>query len=162
MRRQPTLSASVTSPGVDAALPPTLGALPTATVAPNGLVPTTGPSPDDRAPESPDIEETSVRRVLNAYAHAHDRLDALAASALGPGVDRPALSQVFDSLSSQRVTLNRCNITVAGERATAQCAGGIEYIPRVGDPSPQSRNIDWTFDLNRSSGEWRISGLAAK
>ena len=100
--------------------------------------------------------------MLNAYAHAYDRLDALAASALWPGVDRPALSRVFDAVSSQRVTLTRCDITIAGERATAQCAGGIEFIPRVGDPRPQSRNIDWTFDLNRSSGEWRISGLTTK
>ncbi len=108
------------------------------------------------------VEATSVRRVLNAYAHAYDRLDALAASALWPGVDRPALSRVFDSVSSQRVTLTRCDITISGERATAQCAGVIEFIPRVGDPSPQSRNIDWTFDLNRSSGQWGISALTTK
>jgi hypothetical protein len=147
---------------IDAALPRAAGTLPSTAAAPGGIVPATGPSPDERAADPADLEETSVRKLVNAYAHAYDRLDAVAVSALWPNVDRQALSSVFDSVSSQRVTLDNCDITVTGERATAQCAGGIDFIPRVGDPRPQSRNIDWTFDLRRSSGQWRIAEVNAK
>ena len=81
------------------------------------------------------VEATSVRRVLNAYAHAYDWLDALAASALWPGVDRPALSRVFDSVSSQRVTLTRCDITIAASAPRRNAPASSNSSPASATPA---------------------------
>jgi hypothetical protein len=60
------------------------------------------------------------------------------------------------------VSFDRCEITVDGERATAQCDGAIECVRRVGDSTPHSRSTSWAFAFDRTAGAWRISKVTAR
>ena len=99
--------------------------------------------------------ETLVRGVLNQYAAAYNRLDAGAAQRVWPGVNRAALSRAFEGLSSQRVSLGNCAVSVTGAAARAQCAGSTTWSPRVG-AGERTEDRRWTFNLARSGSEWRI------
>lgn len=78
------------------------------------------------------------------------------------GWDTRALTRAFSTLSRQNVSFDRCEITVDGARATAQCDGAIEYVRRVGDSTPHSRTTSWAFALDRAAGTWRISNVTAR
>jgi hypothetical protein len=112
----------------------------------------------------------AIRELLDAYRESYDRLDALSAARLWPGVDTAALSRAFSTLSSQQVDFDSCKLDVdqglpAGghyQRATAVCSGSVTYTRRVGNASPQSRSLAWTFDLDRTSGRWLIRRVVAK
>ena len=71
----------------------------------------------------------AVRAVLNKYAAAYSHLDAAAAQAVWPAVNRPALSRAFEGLASQRVSLERCDIDVNAATARATCAGSATWSP---------------------------------
>jgi hypothetical protein len=70
-------------------------------------------------------------------------------------VDRRALERAFDSLASQRVTLNICEVGVDGQRARANCSGRATWTPKVGGGT-QTQARQWTFDLRRADGGWQI------
>ena len=100
----------------------------------NGLVPATGPWPDDRAPNRPTSRKPRFAECSTPTLTPTIGWTRSPPPRSGPASTGPRCPG-FDSLSSQRVTLNRCNITVAGERATAQCAGGIEIFPASATPA---------------------------
>jgi len=112
----------------------------------------------------------AIRELLDAYRESYDRLDALSTARLWPGVDTAALSRAFSTLSSQQVDFDSCKLDLdqglsAGghyQRATALCSGSLTYTRRVGNASPQSRSLAWTFDLDRTSGRWLIRRVVAK
>ena len=105
---------------------------------------------------------TRIQAVLDAYKRAYERFDVLAVAILWPGVDTRALSRAFSTVSRQNVAFDRCDISVTGTHATANCDGVIEYVRSVGDAAPQSRSTSWTFALNHSAGGWRIATIAAR
>jgi len=113
---------------------------------------------------------TAIRQLLDAYRESYDRLDAVSAARLWPGVDTAALSRAFSTLASQQVEFDSCSLDVnqglpSGAhytKATAVCTGSVRYVRRVGNPAPQSRALAWTFELDRSSGRWLISAVKAK
>jgi hypothetical protein len=112
----------------------------------------------------------AIRKLLDAYRESYDRLDALSAARLWPGVDTAALSRAFSTLSSQAIEFDSCTLDLDGglpaaarfQQATALCRGSVTYVRRVGNASPQSRALAWTFELDRSSGRWLIRRVVAK
>ena len=97
-----------------------------------------------------------MRAVLTKYAAAYSHLDAAAAQAVWPGVNRPALSRAFDGLASQRVTLDRCNIDLSAATARATCAGSATWSPKIGNGGPRTEIRTWSFQLAKAGADWQI------
>jgi hypothetical protein len=143
--------------------------LPPSTAAPLPTVPATPPStppekpaPGERERLTAANDQRAIRTILDAYRVAYEQRDTLAAARLWPGLDTRALTRAFSTLSSHRLTFDRCDVAVMGMQARADCDGTITYTPRVGDTQTQSRSMSWTFALDRSSGQWRISDVNAR
>jgi hypothetical protein len=105
---------------------------------------------------SPQAEENRVRSVLKRYEAAYSALDANAASTVWPGVDRRALTSAFQALSSQSVSLGRCDVRLTGDAAQADCKGTARWQPKVGS-GPQTAPRQWRFDLRNAGGDWVIT-----
>jgi hypothetical protein len=105
---------------------------------------------------SPQADENQVRATLHRYQAAYSALDAAAASAVWPGVDRRALASAFGALSSQTVSLGRCDVRVSGGTAQAECKGTARWEPKVG-AGPQSASRYWRFDLKNTGTDWIIT-----
>lgn len=101
-------------------------------------------------------EEQLVRRLLDEYAGALERLDVQAAKSVYPNVDGKALKRAFEQVSAQRLTLQACGITISGSTANARCQGSAAYHPKVGSRSVQIASGEWTFDLSKTDTDWRI------
>jgi hypothetical protein len=52
-------------------------------------------------------------------------------------------------------------MSILGARATARCVGQIKYVQRVGDQVARTRNIEWSFALERRSDRWQIAQVNA-
>jgi hypothetical protein len=141
---------------------------PPATAAPPPVPPieasslgtTVGESVATRAPQLPATadnagEERAIRSVLNRYEAAYNRLDAAAAGAVRPSVDRQALARAFDGLASQTVKLGTCEVKVAGALAQAACTGTARWTPKIGGQT-QSAARHWRFDLKKAGADWII------
>jgi hypothetical protein len=114
------------------------------------------PAPPEPAPAALPDERERIRAVLSRYEAAYTRLDARAAHAVWPGVDRGALARAFSALESQRLHLGNCDVAVDGGSARAECAGTATWTPKVGSGRTESRR--WAFDLKNASGAWQIVG----
>jgi hypothetical protein len=101
-------------------------------------------------------DERAVRATLAHYESAYSRLDAAAAGAVWPAVDRRALARAFEGLQSQTVSLGRCEVVMNGATARAECTGSARWTPRVGG-GPQSAPRQWRFDLRNERGGWVIT-----
>ena len=113
-------------------------------------------------PEPKPVDESLiVRSVLNKYERAYSSLDAGAASAVWPGVDRAALARAFQGLASQRVSLKACDVVVDGAAARAQCSGTATWIPKVGGGARTAAR-QWEFELRKRDGEWEIERAVAR
>jgi hypothetical protein len=166
---------------VDAPLPP--APAPPKAETPDKPLPTVAPPPDNEAPlqasAAPTVkgpappasyriepisvsprtaseEEELVRRLLDEYTGAFERLDVRATKALYPSVDGKALQRAFEQIESQRVTFEDCGITISGSTANARCRGSATYQPRIGTRRVQIALREWTFDLSKQDTSWRI------
>lgn len=108
---------------------------------------------------SPSSEEATIRRVLNDFQSAYNRLDATGTKRVWPTVDTTALSRVFQSLSSQHLELANCQIAVNGEAANATCDGHARIVPRDKDKGPRVESKMWVFDLSKSVDRWGVNAL---
>jgi hypothetical protein len=162
----PPASVPVELPASAATPPPPLRAFIPDPSASNALRPeappprTETPAPVARDAAAPATEpavrdETVVRSVLERYESAYSNLDATAASAVWPAVDRGALARAFDGLASQRVSLGNCDISVNGSSARATCAGSASWRPKVGGGS-HTESRRWNFELRKAGDNWRI------
>ena len=113
------------------------------------------------APAGREAESAEIRQLLGRYETAYNRLDAMAASSLWPGVDRTALDRAFKGLISQRVSLGLCDITVVGDIGGASCSGKARWEPRVGG-GLQTADRYWTFNLRKGSEGWRIEQIRVR
>lgn len=104
-------------------------------------------------------DEEKIREILDRYATAYSQLDAAAASAIFPGLDRRALTRAFDGLASQKVALGACDVRVAIESAIVDCAGSATWTPKIGGGS-RTEPRRWQFRLRNTSGDWQM--VAAK
>ena len=80
----------------------------------------------------------------------------------GPASTRPAVTRAFNTLSTERMTFDRCEITITGDRAIAQCAGTHRIHPQRRRTPPAVAEDRLDFRLSRSSGQWRISGVNSR
>jgi hypothetical protein len=108
------------------------------------------------SPQASESEEDRVRQLIDQYAGALERFDVGAAQAVWPTVDGKALKRAFGQLSSQRLTLQSCGITISGSTANARCRGSATYQPRIGARDVQTASIDWAFALSKQDAAWRI------
>jgi hypothetical protein len=113
------------------------------------------PARDVGVPAS-STEDGAVRGVLNKYAAAYSRLDASAAQEVWPAVNRSALERAFDSLASQQLLLDHCNVDVRGATARATCAGSTTWSPKIGNSSRRTEARNWTFQLAKAGSAWQI------
>lgn len=111
--------------------------------------------PSAPEPSPPRDESSVVRAVLERYEHAYSSLDAVAASAVWPGVNKDALSRAFDGLSSQRVSLGSCDVAIDGPAARATCSGSATWEPKVGG-GVHTAPRRWNFELRKSGDDWQI------
>jgi hypothetical protein len=126
-----------------------------ADIATSPVVPAAKPEP------KPADESAIVRGVLSRYERAYSSLDASAASAVWPGVDRAALAHAFQGLTSQRVSLKSCDVTVNGIAARAQCSGTATWVPKVGGGARTAART-WDFELRKVDGDWTIERAIAR
>ena len=103
-------------------------------------------------------DETLVRRLLDEYAGAFERLDVSATKAVWPSVNDKALERAYGQLASQRLNLQGCGITISGSTANARCQGSATYQPRIGKRAVVTSR-EWTFDLSKKDAAWRIDAL---
>lgn len=123
---------------------------PTPTVAP----PT---APEARPAAVVRNDEAGVRRTIEAYRSAFDRLDAAAASAVVPSLDAKALARAFNGLASQRLDFERCDVAVDASTARATCVGRAASVPKVGSSKPRVDPRRWSFALERRGDQWHIT-----
>lgn len=101
-------------------------------------------------------QQQLVRRLLQDYVSAFERLDVHAAKAVWPTVDDKALRHAFEQLEAQHLTFDSCGITIEGAGANARCQGEATYRVRVGSRAPRSSPREWIFNLARAETGWRI------
>jgi hypothetical protein len=147
---QPTVASSVSLDG--------LPVIPLSTERVSYVLARTGGAPAASARRA----EEQVQEVIDSYREYCERLDAASAATLWRGVDTRALSRAFSSLSSQTLAFDRCDIDVSGARASALCTGSLSYVRRIGDQTPQSRRLSWSFDLEQTADRWMISSVTAR
>lgn len=112
--------------------------------------------PPAAAPKSEPVDEArTVRSALSRYEAAYSQLDAAAAGAVWPRVNRRELARAFDSLQSQRISLGDCDVKVKGATAVADCVGSATWTPKVGGGT-RTQPRAWTFELSKEEGSWLI------
>jgi hypothetical protein len=77
-------------------------------------------------------------------------------------VDQRALARAFDSLASQSVSFDDCQIDVQGVTANASCRGRASYVGKVGSSTPRSEPRTWRFELKREGDTWKIEHAEAR
>ena len=102
-----------------------------------------------------------VRAALRRYQTAYERLDARMAHDVWPTVDRAALARAFDSLESQTLRFDDCDVQLRGATATATCRGSARYVPKVGSREPRVESRVWSFTLRRFATDWEIETARA-
>lgn len=141
-------------PPVTPPRPPPTDAVPAASSVPPRVPPVSEPVRT--------VDETAgIRAALQRYAMAYNRLDAEAASAVWPAVDRGALERAFDGLVSQQVSLGDCDLRIHGAAAQAVCAGSATWQPKVGGRA-RTEPRQWSFELRKSGDGWQIERAVAR
>jgi hypothetical protein len=102
-----------------------------------------------------------VRRTLERYRSAYQRLDASAAHAVWPSVDAGALARAFGALSAQELWFEGCSIDVSGPTADATCKGQSRVVPKIGGGSETARRT-WQFKLRQAGDDWMIEKATVK
>ncbi len=165
---QPTLDV-VTPPAPTPAAPPVEAALPPSAPTPAPApapaptpAPATAPLAEAAAPEvAATAAAAGVRAALMRYESAYSRLDANAASAVWPSLDRKALTRAFEGLASQEVSLGSCEMRIVGDTAVAACAGSATWTPKVGGRSHRESRR-WQFRLRNVDAGWQIVGASVR
>jgi hypothetical protein len=110
------------------------------------------PSSSVSVPRRPD-DVTLVRDILDKYADAYTRLDADAAQAVWPSVNRAALSRAFSGLNEQRIAFSDCAVLVHSTQARATCSGSTTWEPKIGGGA-RTDVRRWAFELEKSGSDW--------
>ncbi|MGE0703576.1 MAG: hypothetical protein AB7F99_00210 [Vicinamibacterales bacterium] len=167
---QPEATAAVRQPAPREAQPTTdtprlaetIVATRAATAAPAPAPTPAANVPASAAPETSAMaEEDAVRRTLDAYRNAFERMDVAAAARIWPSVDQRALSRAFNTLQSQGLDFERCAINVADSRADARCRGTLRVVRKVGVSTPLTAEQQWVFTLQKQGADWTIDAVSA-
>jgi hypothetical protein len=110
-----------------------------------------------------DAESAAIQDVLGKYRSAFVALDVAAVRQVWPSVNQRSLDRAFRQLEEQDVSFFSCTIDVSGTSAAAACVGTTNFIPKVGNRSPQSGPSQWNFKLNKRSPDgWLIEDAQAR
>jgi hypothetical protein len=101
-------------------------------------------------------DEDLVRRLLDEFTGAFERLDVSATKAVWPSVDDRKLRRAYQQLAAQRLSLESCGITISGHTANARCQGSATYQPKIGTRPVQIASREWMFDLSKQDAAWHI------
>ena len=71
---------------------------------------------------------------------AYSRLDATAAQEVWPAVNRSALAGAFDGLASQRLSFERCQVSISGSRPTPTALGSRHGRRRLATPTLEPKH----------------------
>ena len=107
-------------------------------------------------------DELLIKQTLQRYRHAYEGLDAQSARAVYPSVNQAALARAFDSLHSQLLAFDACDMHVRGGSATATCRGSARYVPKIGSREPHTEPRVWSFTLRKNGGDWQIENARAE
>jgi hypothetical protein len=163
--RVPAPTPTRTTPSIAAtaplSLPTPLSQLASGTAAAPSVSPpasvTAGPPVAATAPIRPPSDQDLVQDALQRYRRAYGRLNVQSAEAVYPSVNRVALARAFDSLESQAITFDMCDVEVSGSMARAICHGTTRYVPKVGSRYPRTEPLVWSFELRKADGgDWTI------
>ena len=132
-----------------------------AALPPPASPPGDSPEPAAAPVRSAAMETAGVRAALARYESAYSRLDAEAAGAVWPALDKRQLARAFGGLESQRVDLGACDVRVTGEVATAECNGSATWTPKVGGGT-RNQARRWQFRLRNADGSWQIVGATVR
>jgi hypothetical protein len=130
------------------------------TLAESRPAPPAAPAATDPAPAVVNVEQ-DVRKVIERYRDAYERLDAAAARAVWPGVDEAALARAFGGLTSQRIEFERCDIWRDAQAAFASCSGRASYVPKVGRAQNDVPRA-WHFQFRRRAVGWTIESAEVR
>jgi hypothetical protein len=108
------------------------------------------------------VEMDRIAELLKRFQLAYQQLDANAATALWPTVNKRALARAFDGLKSQNLELNRCDLSVNGVAGEAECRGTTTYVPRVGSQYARTESRQWTFQLRKNGSGWVITSAETR
>ncbi|MGH9162895.1 MAG: hypothetical protein ACRD2X_23275 [Vicinamibacteraceae bacterium] len=120
------------------------------------------PTAGSGAARTIDEDHEAIEQLVARYQAAFDQRDANAAAAVWPSVERAALARAFADVQEQDLTLDRCDVAVEEEQATASCPGALSYVRRVGRSDPQVDRHTWTFLLERHQRGWLIAEVTAR
>ncbi len=110
-----------------------------------------------------DDTSAAIQDVLGRYRTAYAALDVAAVHQVWPAVNRRSLERAFKQVEGQDVSFFSCTIDVEGAGAAAACVGTTNFIPKIGNRSPQSGPSQWNFKLSRrSAGVWLIDDVQAR
>jgi hypothetical protein len=104
----------------------------------------------------------AIDRVLGTYQQSYSSLDAGMVSTIWRGLDTRGLQRAFNGLDSQRMSFEHCDVRVGGDRAKVSCTGVLDYVRKIGQPTPLQKRLSWNFDLQRTGDRWLISGVDAR
>jgi hypothetical protein len=126
--------------------------------------PTMPPVNESAAPRAVAVRaamETAVRGALQQYAAAYQNMNVMATAEVWPSVDRRALTRAFATLKSTALAFDSCDVSLAEARATVRCLGTVQFVRKVGNPTPRSEHQQWIFTMGRSGTEWKIESVVA-
>jgi tetratricopeptide (TPR) repeat protein len=138
-----------------AAPAPSGGGASTPSVTPTPSI-TASPPVSTTTPVRPQGDQQLIEEALQRYRGAYGRLNVQSAEAVYPTVNRVALARAFDSLESQSITFDSCDIEIRGILARAICHGTTHYVPKIGSRYPRTEPLVWSFELNKSNDDWTI------
>lgn len=118
---------------------------------------------DSSRPGVGDPESLAIQEVLGRYRAAYAALDVGGVHQVWPSVNQRSLERAFRQLAGQDVSFFSCSIDVDGVHAEVGCVGTTNFIPKVGNRSPQSGPSQWNFKLSkRSAAGWLIDDAQAR
>lgn len=170
--------APAATPGPVVSAADTTASIPAATSLPSGSTTVwVAPLPSDTASaaaaETPAASSTSagggaavlkrraVDEVLGAYKRAFDTLEPSTAAAVWPGVDTRELGRAFNSVRSQNLVFEKCDVEILDDLALARCSGLLRYVPRVGAPNERTRQLNWVIEMSERDSRWLIRRVTA-
>jgi hypothetical protein len=107
------------------------------------------------------LEQSAVLQTVKEYTQAYSAMDVVATAAVWPSVNRRALARAYSTLKSQELDLEDCKVAITDTSATTRCRGTVEYVRKIGNPTPRTGYQDVVFRMRKLGGDWFIDDVRA-